>query len=158
MRLAEIMTQAQVIPELTATDKETCFDEISTHLCHQVPDLPWSQQQITEALKDRESLGTTAVGAGIAIPHAKIPGLQRLVAGLALSSRGIDFNAIDQARVHLVFVLLVPEHSEGVHLKALARIAKLLRKVEFRQQLLKLTDASSIYQALLKEDETGNNP
>jgi PTS system nitrogen regulatory IIA component len=92
------------------------------------------------------------VGESVAIPHAKIPGLSSLVAAFGRSKKGVPFDAIDGQPVRLVFVLLVPENSAGTHLKALARIARLLKSAGFRDRLLNLPDGPAIYNAFLEED------
>ena len=97
-------------------------------------------------------MGSTGVGEGVAIPHTKLPGLTSLVAAFGRSKKGIAFDAIDNQPVRLVFVLLVPEDSAGAHLKALARISRLLKDNDFRRSLLDGTDRESLYEAFVARD------
>lgn len=141
-----------VIPEVAASDKEGLIRELARHLCANEDSLKGGVDAVDKALIARERLGSTGVGESVAIPHAKIPGLANLTAAFGRSKPGIPFDAIDSQPVRLVFVLLVPENSAGAHLKALARIARLLKSPSFRDRLLSLPDAGAIYDAFLEED------
>jgi nitrogen PTS system EIIA component len=152
LKLSDILVEAHVTAELTATDKAGALREIAGHLVAHNPDLGLDQAQVLAALMERERLGSTGVGQGVAIPHARIPNLPQLYSVFARSKPGIAFDAIDQQPVTLFFLLLVPESAAGVHLKALSRIARLLKNDDFRRQLLELGDAKAIYRTLLDED------
>jgi len=152
VKISDILQEPMVIAELAALDKEALLDEMAQHLCRNVDGLQGSKESVRAALLGRERLGSTGVGEGVAIPHAKIPGLRALTAGFARSHPGVPFDAVDQQPVRLVFVLLVPENSAGAHLKALARIARLLKNPAFRDRLMSLSDAHAIYEAFLEED------
>lgn len=141
-----------VIPEVAASDKEGLIRELAQHLCQNEDSLKGGVDAVFKALIARERLGSTGVGESVAIPHAKIPGLANLTAAFGRSKAGIPFDAIDSQPVRLVFVLLVPENSAGAHLKALARIARLLKSPSFRDRLLSLPDGGAIYDAFLEED------
>ncbi len=153
MKIADILAREQVVSELTATDKDGVLRELVRHLCDQKTSLPASYEQIVRALVDRERLGSTGVGEGVAIPHAKVAGLTELVACFGRAKGGVPFDAIDRQPVTLIFALLVPENSAGAHLKALARISRLLKNEEFRTRLNAIGDANAIYQAFVDEDE-----
>ena len=152
MKIGDILVEPQVVPELRAQDKESALRELAAHLSRNSSAVPASDEQVVHALLERERLGSTGVGEGVAIPHAKIPGLQQLVACFGRARRGVAFDAIDQQPVTLIFVLLVPENSAGAHLKALARISRLLKNEGFRGQLLKLDSQQELYKAFLEED------
>ena len=152
MKIADILEQMMVMPELAARDKEGLIREMAQHLCAHNPTLRDSLDLVQKALLGRERLGSTGVGEGVAIPHAKIPNLSSLTAAFGRSKDGVPFDAIDAQPVRLVFVLLVPENSAGAHLKALARIARLLKSPSFRDRLLSLPNAESLYEAFLEED------
>ncbi len=152
MKIADILQPVMVVPELTAGDKDSLVKELSQHLCRNEDSLKGSLDTVYKALIARERLGSTGVGESVAIPHAKIPGLAQLTAAFGRSRNGVPFDAIDSQPVRLVFVLLVPENSAGAHLKALARIARLLKSPSFRDRLLSLPDANAIYDAFLEED------
>jgi len=152
VRLNDILQPSNLIAAVTATDKQAVLAELCAHACHYSAVDGFTPEQILSAVLDRERLGSTGVGQGIAIPHARLPGLARLTAVYAQSPHGIPFDAIDQEPVTILFLLLVPESSSGLHLKALARIARLLKGDELRRRLRALRDPAAIYQLLLEED------
>lgn len=152
MKICDILQQPLILPELKAQNKEGVLEEMAGFLSAFVDGETARAADIRAALVAREQLGSTGVGEGVAIPHAKIAGLGQLVACFGRSLPGVEFDAIDYKPVHLIFVLLVPENSAGAHLKALARISRLLKSEDFRGQLLKLPDAEAIYRAFLDED------
>jgi PTS system nitrogen regulatory IIA component len=152
MRITDILAPELVLPDVPAGDKDTVLRHIAAQIQTQSPALGGADR-IHSALMNRERLGSTGVGAGVAIPHAKLDGLDRLVACFARVRDGLLFDAIDDDPVRLVFVLLVPEHSTGDHLKALARVSRLLRDAKFRASLLDAADGAAIYQAFRAADE-----
>ena len=152
MKIGEILFENQIVAELEARDKAGVLRELAAHMCAHADAVPTGADEVAHALLDRERLGSTGVGEGVAIPHAKIPGLNELVACFGRAARGVPFDAIDERPVNLIFVLLVPENSAGAHLKALARISRLLKNASFRTTLLGLPDRRSIYDAFLHED------
>lgn len=152
MKICDILQQPLIVPELKAQDKEGVLEEMAQFLSGFVDQATASAQDIKGALLAREQLGSTGVGEGVAIPHAKIAGLSQLVACFGRSLPGVTFDAIDDQPVRLIFVLLVPENSAGAHLKALARISRLLKNDTFRAELLQLPDAAALYSAFLEED------
>ena len=105
------------------------------------------------ALNHREQLGSTGVGGAVAIPHAKIPLLDVLVGAFARIPDGVAFDSVDGKAVKLVFMLLVPENSPETHLKALARISRLLKDETFKDLLLETDSASALYNAIISKDE-----
>ncbi|MEM6732999.1 MAG: PTS sugar transporter subunit IIA [Myxococcota bacterium] len=150
MRITDILSRELVIPDLEAEDKASTLRELSVHLAAQVDEV--AEPLVVSSLLERERLGSTGVGEGVAIPHTKVAGLKRLIAAFGRSSKGISFDAIDNQPVYLVFVLLVPENSAGVHLKALARVSRLLKDRAFRQSLLELDDRDALFDAFVSED------
>ena len=141
-----------VISDLESSDKNAALQEISSHLCANGHSIPGSAELIFQALLHREGLGSTGIGGGVAIPHARIPGLAQLTGIFARSVDGIAFNSIDKAPVQLIFALLVPENSGGSHLKALARIARLFKNGDFRDVLIDITGADELYETFIAED------
>jgi PTS system nitrogen regulatory IIA component len=111
-----------------------------------------SAPRLTETLLEREKLGSTGVGEGVAIPHGKLPGLPGLLAAFGRSPPGVDFGAIDSRPTYLFFVLFAPENSAGVHLKALARISRLFKSPQFRAGILEARDAAQIHSQISTED------
>ena len=105
-------------------------------------------------LLEREKLGSTGIGDGIAIPHGKLKGLDRLVISFGRSRQGIDFDAIDGKPVHIFFLLMAPESSTGQHLKALAKISRMLKDPDFRSDLMAAKSAEEIYRKIAEKDES----
>jgi nitrogen PTS system EIIA component len=150
MKLVEILSPQMVMSELEATDKEGAIRQMCAHISTHKPGL--KVDDMVRTLLEREKLGSTGIGEGVAIPHGKLNGIDNLVACFAKSAPGIDFAAIDSQPSHLFFVLLAPNNSAGLHLKALARISRLLKSQEFRDRLLRADDAQSIFQIISDED------
>jgi len=150
MNLLDILTPEMVMPELAATDKTSVIREISSYIAEHKANL--KADDIVKTLLDREQLGSTGIGEGVAIPHGKLTGLDTLVACFGKSERGVDFAAIDNQPTHLFFVLLAPNNSAGLHLKALARISRLLKNPEFRDRLIHAKHATSLYYIIAEED------
>ena len=109
-------------------------------------------QKLVDTLLDREKLGSTGIGEGVAIPHGKVPGLPGLVASFGRSVPGVDFRAIDGRPTHLFFTLFAPENSAGAHLKALARISRIFKNAAFRDAIMKAADAAEVYRLIEAED------
>src|SRR6266436_2844827 len=96
---------------------------------------------------------TDALGEGVAIPHGKLAGLKRVIAAFGRSRQGVDFQSLDGKPTHLFFLLVAPEDSAGAHLKALARISRLLKDESFRQRLMSATTAADLYRTIREEDD-----
>ena len=150
MRIAEFLREDLVFPDLAATDKAGVLGEMCAGLARVYPSL--SAQKLTETLLEREKLGSTGIGEGVAIPHGKLAGMPGLIAAFARSRRGVDFAAIDGKPTFLFFVLFAPENSAGVHLKALARISRLFKQPQFRQGILAADGAPGIFRLISEED------
>jgi len=151
MKISEILHKDLLIPQLQSKNKKGVLEELAGALVNQgkLPDL----EQVVEVLLDREKLGSTGIGEGIAIPHGKIKGLEQVVASFGRSREGIDFESIDQKPTHLFFLLVAPENSAGIHLKALARISRLLKDSNFRRRLMEAETADELFQIISEEDE-----
>jgi PTS system nitrogen regulatory IIA component len=150
MRIAEFLREDLVFPDLAASDKEGVLAELCTGLARVYPAL--SAQKLAETLREREKLGSTGIGDGVAIPHGKLPSLPGLLAAFARKKGGVDFAAIDGKPTSLFFVLFAPENSAGLHLKALARISRLFKQPQFRQAILAAEDAPAIFRLISEED------
>ena len=107
-----------------------------------------------EVLMQREKLGSTGIGDGVAIPHGKVSDLDELVFTFGRSHRGIDFDAIDRKPVHFFFLLLAPENSTGLHLKALARISKMVKTQSLRRKLMEAKTREDLYKVLVDQNES----
>src|SRR5205807_1059549 len=111
------------------------------------------RQRLIQALEDRERLNSTALGDGVAIPHGKLPGLKRVLAAFGRSRAGVDFQSLDGKPTHLFFLLVAPEDSAGAHLKALARISRLLKDEGFRARLMEASSAHDLFETIRTEDD-----
>ncbi|MEQ1902520.1 MAG: PTS sugar transporter subunit IIA [Devosia sp.] len=145
MELGDLLTRDGIIPSLKAKTKKLALQELAERAAL-VTGLP--VRDILEALSQRERLGSTGLGRGIAIPHAKMKGLEQIHCLFARLEQAIDFEALDGEPVDLVFILLAPEHASGDHLKALARISRLLREPHALERLRAARDKSSLYAVL----------
>ncbi len=147
MEISDLINDASVVESLHVTSKKQALQDLS----RRAADLTGLHERtIFDVLMAREKLGTTGVGNGIAIPHGKIPNLDRLYGLFARLERPIDFNSIDEQPVDLIFLLLAPESAGADHLKALARVSRLLRDTAVRQKLRGTDKAEALY-ALLTE-------
>ncbi len=150
MKIVDIVRPELVVAELTATDKPAIIEELAAYLAKVVPTL--DRATLARALVEREKLASTAIDQGVAIPHAKLPNLPHLIACVGRKTAGVDFESMDGRLTHLFFVLVAPENSTGVHLKALARISRLFREPSFRERLMAAPDAGAIYRLIVDED------
>lgn len=106
-----------------------------------------------EVLQQRENLGSTGIGDGVAIPHGKISALDELVVAFGRSKEGIAYDSLDGKPVHIFFLLLAPENSAGQHLKVLAKISKMLKTANFRKKLLEAKSERDLYKIIIDQDE-----
>lgn len=150
MRVIDILKEELIVPELQSGTKTDVLHEIAAHLGSHHPGV--KVEQLVSVLLERERLGTTAIGEGIAIPHGKLPGLKGVVATFARSLRGVDCHSLDGAPTKLFFLLVSPEDAAGIHLKALARVSRLLRDKGFRERLLQAQTQAELYRVICEED------
>ena len=120
------------------------------HLTSQVPGL--DAQEMSRVIQERENLGSTGIGEGMAIPHGKMKDLNDFFILFGRSREGVDFQSMDNKPAHLFFLLLAPEDSASTHLKVLARISRLLMDGGFRKNLMEATSADEIYRIIVEED------
>ena len=150
MKITDILVREDSILDLAATGKDALLTELATALAAAEESL--DREALLGVLREREALQSTGIGEGVAIPHGKIQGLDRLVATFARSRDGVDFESIDGQPTQLFFLLVVPEQSGGQHLKALARISRFFRDASFREKLLAAGDLDEIFRAIEEED------
>lgn len=149
MDITTLISPESVIANLKATSKKQALQELARHAAHLTG---LHERAIFDTLLERERLGTTGVGNGIAIPHGKLAALSRLHGVFARLERPIDFEAIDEQPVDLIFLLLAPESAGADHLKALARVSRLLRDKGMCEKL-RATDSADALYALLADSE-----
>jgi len=152
MEIADILIPEGVLPHLKVTSKKQALQELSRRAAD-VTGL--EQREIFDVLLERERLGTTGMGNGIAIPHGKLPSLDRLHAVFARADRAVEFDAIDDKPVDVIFLLLAPESAGADHLKALARVSRLLRDKGVCEKIRGADSVDAIY-ALLTEATASN--
>lgn len=145
MSLTDLITPNAVIPALKVTSKKQAIQELASKAAELTGQ---SARAIAEILLQREKLGSTGVGNGVAIPHGKLPKLNHLFGIFARLEQPIDFEALDNQPVDLIFLLLAPEAAGADHLKALARVARLLRDPDVAQKLRESKDESALYEVL----------
>lgn len=151
MKITDFLDPDCVVPELDASGKREVLTRLVNTLAGK--DLAVQPARLVEALLERERIGSTGVGEGVAIPHAKLKGLRRLLGAFGRSRHGVDFDAVDGQPCHLFFLLVAPEEAASEHLRALSRIAKLMRDPEVRRALLEARDAEALYARLTEEDD-----
>jgi len=151
MKISDILVRDALILDLEAKGKPAVLAELAGALAEAVgPEI--EAGPLLEVLAERELLQSTGIGDGVAIPHGKLPGLDHLVASFARSRDGVDFESIDGQPTHLFFVLVVPEHAGGQHLKALARISRFFRDADFRAQLETAETVEDVLRVIQDED------
>ncbi len=151
MRITDFLNKDSILEELTSETKEGVLRELVSLLAKngKIKD----EKKALEVLFEREKLGSTGIGEGIAIPHGKLSDLENIVCAFGRSKKGVDFESIDGAPVHLVFLLLAPENSTTEHLKALASLSRLLKDPHFRKNLLEAPDKEALYRIIVEQEE-----
>jgi len=151
MHLTELLSPDSIIAELRGGDKPSVLQELASVLVDKSPGLDLTE--LVNILLEREQLGSTGIGDGIAIPHGKVPHLDRLLVSFGRTSRGVPFEAMDDQPVHLLFLLVAPENSAGLHLKALAKISRLLQDSALKKALREAPDRETIFDLISRWDQ-----
>jgi PTS system nitrogen regulatory IIA component len=149
MKIVEFLRPDAVLASLSGQTGQAVLSELCRPLA---ASQKVDGQRLLETLLDREKLGSTGIGEGVAIPHGKVNALPGLMASFGRSRAGVDFRAIDGKPTHLFFALFAPENSAGAHLKALARISRIFKNPAFREAILAAPDAAEIYRLIEAED------
>jgi nitrogen PTS system EIIA component len=142
MPLLDFLDPQAVLPALRVSSKKHALQELAAHAAR-LTGLP--ESAVYEALLQRERLGSTGIGEGIAIPHGKLPGLNRIFGLMARLDKPVDFDALDDQPVDILFLLLAPEGAGADHLKALARVARVLREPDVIERIRTTRDAAALY-------------
>jgi PTS system nitrogen regulatory IIA component len=151
VKITDFLSVQTVIPALAQREKNAVLEELAGWLAANHTHL--DPKRVLTVLMERERISTTAIGEGVAIPHGKLPGLERIFGVFARSSEGVDFNSLDGAPTHLFFVLIAPEGAAADHLKALARISRLLKDESFRRRLMAAKSNQELFTLIAEEDE-----
>ena len=151
MKITDFLDRRAIKIGLAATEKEGILKELVDVLA-EVKDVG-DRKSIVKALLDRENLGSTGIGQGIAIPHGKTDRVKELVAVLAVSRKGVNFDALDGEGVYIFFLLVAPKDTAGPHLKALAQISRLLRDSYFCELMKRCQTPDELYELIKREEE-----
>lgn len=150
MNIVELLNSESVEAEIKSTTKDNVLAEMTDVLLRSAPEL--NRTEVLTVLRERERLGSTGIGEGVAIPHGKLKNIDQLILSFGRSKAGVDFDSMDGKPAHLFFLLLAPEDSISIHLKTLARISKLLKDQDVRDQLLNADTADDIYQIIQEKE------
>ena len=150
MKITDILSSDMVIADLKGTTKPDVLNELARALASKYKEIPLGD--LMAVLAERERLGSTAIGDGIAIPHGKLRGVTKIIGAFGRHASGVDFDSLDGDPSQLFFVLVAPEDSASLHLKALARVSRLLKEPSFRDHLLAASDPAELYRLIKEED------
>lgn len=153
MKIMDFLSKDAIITDIRAAKKEGVIEELVDALVSSGNIDKPKRGKLIEALMAREALGSTAIGQGVAIPHGKCECVEKLVAAFGLSKKGVDFDSLDGDSAYIFFLLVAPMDSAGPHLKALARISRLLKDKYFRDNLRNCQDRDSVIAIISQEDE-----
>ncbi|MDD3087042.1 MAG: PTS sugar transporter subunit IIA [Candidatus Omnitrophica bacterium] len=153
MQIMDFLSKKAIITDIKSSKKEEVIREMVDTLIEAGDIEKRSRNKLIESLMGREALGSTAIGQGIAIPHAKSDCVGKLVAAFGLSKKGVDFDSLDGEPAYIFFLLVAPQDSAGPHLKALARISRLLKDKYFRDTLRASEDDKAVVRIITQEDE-----
>lgn len=151
MKIGDLLNKSLIIANLSSSGKKDVLREMVDCIVQQEKNIDGND--LLRVLLEREELGSTGIGDGIAIPHGKVQQIDKLVVACGRSIEGVDFQSMDGKPTHIVFLLIAPENSAGVHLKALARLSRLLKDGDFRRGLMKANTAEEIFDIIINEDE-----
>jgi len=150
MTIGEVLEESCILAALQGVTKKDVLGELVGAL--KKANFIKNEQEVLNVILEREKLGSTGIGDGVAIPHGKLKGIRKIVCVFGRSLQGVDFDSVDQKPAHIFFLLLAPENSASLHLKMLSRISKLLRDPSFRKRLMELGDSHDIYRSVVEED------
>lgn len=155
MKITDFLRERAITVNLAAADKDGVIREL-VHLLVKAGEIkPVEEEKLSPILLAREALGSTGIGQGVGIPHGKSNCVKELIAAFGLSKRGVNFDSLDGEPAHIFFLLVAPEDSAGPHLKALARISRLLKDRFFRESLKEAKDEKQILRIIQQEDQKG---
>jgi nitrogen PTS system EIIA component len=150
MKLSEILVIDNIIPELQAQDKKGVLGELAEVIASY--DANINKDTLIKVLIEREHLGSTGIGDGVAIPHGKLSSVEQPIISFGRSKKGLDFDSMDGQPAFLFFLLLAPENSSGIHLQVLTKIARILKSSAFRKELMQIDSREEIYQTIIQTD------
>jgi PTS system nitrogen regulatory IIA component len=150
MRITDFLHREGIISDLKSATKDDVLVELVEPIALAHPHM--DKDALVRSLIEREDLGSTGIGGGVAIPHGKMDGLRSIAASFGKSPRGIDFHSMDNKPAHLFFLLVAPKNSASDHLKALARVSRVVKDPILKKSLLNAQTADEIYRLLEESD------
>jgi len=151
MNISDALRETCVMTDLKGETKEEVLTELVSALKEM--GLIENVEEAVKVILEREKLGSTGIGDGVAIPHGKMKNLQHVLCAFGRSAKGVAFGAVDGQPVHIFFLLLAPVESTGLHLKMLSRISRIVRDASFRKKLMEQVDAPHVYKDIVEEDK-----
>ncbi len=150
MKLIDVLNQDCIITDLKGRGKREVLEEMVEELAFRVGG--FSKERFLEVLLERERLGSTGIGYGVAIPHARLKGMNGIAVLFGRSLKGVEFQTMDEKPAYLFFLIAAPEDSTAAHLKVLARISRFLKDAAFRKRLMEASTQEEIYHIIAEED------
>ncbi|MEN6330613.1 MAG: PTS sugar transporter subunit IIA [Smithella sp.] len=151
MSLEQILKKEYLNDDLQAKNKTEALNELSEIAIK--GSLKLNKRQVYDALLQREKLGSTGIGDGVAIPHGKISNLEQVIVAFGRSKNGVAFDSIDGKPVHIFFLLLAPENSTSHHLRTLAKVCRMLKTANFRKRLMAAESNNDFYEIIIEENK-----
>lgn len=151
MKICQYLDPELIIPDLQSQDKEGVLAELANLIASQVTAMETAE--VLQVLLERERLGSTGIGEGFAIPHGKMKNLAQMIIAFGRSHPGIPFDSLDGKGAHYFFVLIAPEDSAALHLKALAKISRFLKNSAFKESLSQASDREALWKVIQEQDE-----
>jgi PTS system nitrogen regulatory IIA component len=152
MKVTDIFRKEHIVEGLKSKSKREALAELSGVFLQ--GDVKYSHEDMVNTLLEREKLGSTGIGDGVAIPHGKLANLEELIVSFGRSKEGVEFDAMDGKPAHIFFLLMAPEDTTGKHLKALAKISKMLKDSTFRKKLLEAKSKDELYMIIADKDDS----
>lgn len=151
MKIFQYLKPELIIPDIEARGKDEALREFARTIALQCPGI--TPEELFQVLTDRERLGSTGIGEGFAIPHGKLKRIPKIIIAFGRSRAGIPFDSMDGKPAHYFFILLAPEDSAGLHLKALAKISRFLKNSTFKENLAKAVGRGDIERIIQEQDD-----
>jgi len=153
MKIMDFLNKKAITTDLKAGDKKGSIKELVELFTRSGEVKPKDKESLVKILLDRERLGSTGIGQGVGIPHGKSSNVKKLIGAVGISKPGVEFDSLDGEPAHIFFLLIAPQESAGPHLKALARISRLLKDKYFRDMLKNAPNAKELIRIISREDQ-----
>jgi PTS system nitrogen regulatory IIA component len=151
MKICQYLDPALILADLHSQNKEGVLTELATLITSRDPRL--TVDEVLHVLLERERLGSTGIGEGFAIPHGKMKSIDQMIIAFGRSIQGVPFDSMDGKAAHYFFVLIAPEDSAALHLKALAKISRFLKNSSFKESLSRASDRNELQRVIQEQDD-----